>query len=233
MGTMLRCDLHPLHLSPGAQEFLKWLAVVSMTADHVNRLLLHAEHHWMFWIGRIAMPVFAFVLSYNLAQPKALASGMQWRVMGRLVICAVLATPAYASLSQPQWGIFPLNILFSLLIGTGIISMLGSSVKYRYWAALLVFMLAGNFVEFYWVSLAFMVASWYLVRTPNWITWIALLGSLWALGNINGTEWAFVSLPLIVLSQWINHPFPRLKHFFYAYYPIHLSAIWLSTQLTY
>ncbi len=40
-----------------------------------NKYLFDGSHPWMYALGRISMPLFAFVLGYNLARPGALASG--------------------------------------------------------------------------------------------------------------------------------------------------------------
>ena len=46
-----------------------------MTLDHVNKHLLHASVPEPFAAGRLALPLFGFVLGGNLGRPGALASG--------------------------------------------------------------------------------------------------------------------------------------------------------------
>lgn len=58
-GTLLK-----LHLTRSQQDVLKWLAVVIMPLDHSNRTLW-TYHPWVMAIGRLAFPLFAFLIAYN------------------------------------------------------------------------------------------------------------------------------------------------------------------------
>ena len=60
-----------LELSSGSLEALKWLALLLMTLDHVNKHLMHASVPELFAAGRLALPLFGFVLGYNLAAGRA------------------------------------------------------------------------------------------------------------------------------------------------------------------
>ena len=66
----LRPSLRPLVLSSGAVEILKWTAAALMVGDHINKYLLHGSEPLLFDAGRLAMPLFAIVLGYNLARPQ-------------------------------------------------------------------------------------------------------------------------------------------------------------------
>ena len=59
-------------MADGTIEGLKWLALVLMTGDHVNKYLFNATLPVLFEAGRIALPLFVFVLAYNLARPGTL-----------------------------------------------------------------------------------------------------------------------------------------------------------------
>lgn len=48
-------------------EAFKWLALALMTLDHVNKYLFSDNLPAAFQLGRLLMPLFTFVLSYNLA----------------------------------------------------------------------------------------------------------------------------------------------------------------------
>ena len=87
-----------LELSSGTLEALKWLALLLMTLDHVNKHLLHASVPELFAVGRLALPLFGFVLGYNLARPGVLASGGYSRTARRLAIFASLATIPFIAL---------------------------------------------------------------------------------------------------------------------------------------
>ena len=52
----------------------------------------------LFDLGRVVMPIFAIVLAYNLARPGAFDRAAYPRVMKRLAIAGVLATPPFIAL---------------------------------------------------------------------------------------------------------------------------------------
>lgn len=64
----------------------------------------------LYCIGRLAMPLFAFIFAYNLARPDALPRGLYSKVLVRLVIFGAIATPGYIAMRHLQF-IWPLNIL--------------------------------------------------------------------------------------------------------------------------
>lgn len=59
--------MKPLHVPDGTVEALKWLALALMTGDHVNKYLFNGTLPFLFEAGRLALPIFVFVLAYNLA----------------------------------------------------------------------------------------------------------------------------------------------------------------------
>ena len=82
----------------GSLEALKWIALVLMTGDHVNKYLFNGTIPALFNAGRVALPLFIFVLAYNLARPGTLERGAYPRTMKRLALFGVLATPAFIAL---------------------------------------------------------------------------------------------------------------------------------------
>jgi hypothetical protein len=124
-----------LELSSGSLEVLKWLALLLMTLDHVNKHLLHASVPELFAVGRLALPLFGFVLGYNLARPGALASGSYSRTARRLAIFGTIATIPFIALGGLGWGWWPLNIMATLLVAT-LCAWLSRSADPRGWSRL-------------------------------------------------------------------------------------------------
>ena len=79
-----------LRVSDGTIEALKWIGLVVMTSDHVNKYLFNATLPGLFEAGRLCLPLFVFVLAYNLARPGTLASGAYLRTLKRLAIFGAL-----------------------------------------------------------------------------------------------------------------------------------------------
>ena len=215
-----------LRLSSGSIELLKWLAAMLMTLDHINRLLLNNSVPSLYALGRIAMPLFAFVLAYNLAQSQSYVSGIHLRVIKRLAFFALISMIPFSALNNLLQGWLPLNILFMLLFGTVIIAVLESNIKAKLALAIFLFILAGAVIEYWWAGLGLFIFFWRCVRTITWVNILGVVVFLLLLGNVNNNEWAFAVLPIIYAATQIKFEIPRVKHFFYLFYPLHLSIIW-------
>ena len=73
-----------IKLNSGNIELLKLIAAFLMTIDHINKYLFNSTIVLFFEFGRLSMPIFMFILAYNLAH-KATFS----RVINRLLICGI------------------------------------------------------------------------------------------------------------------------------------------------
>lgn len=215
----------PFFIRNGTVEALKWLALVLMTIDHVNKYIYGDKVNFAFALGRIAMPVFAFVLAYNLARPDALARGAYVRAMKHLVFYGLIATPFFIAGGGLLFGWWPLNIMFMLLAAIAIIYLLEKGGNWRRVAALAVFVFGGAFVEFWHIALAFTVSSFYFCKKPNWVALVFMVLSIASLYFINRNFWALVALPIVFVSPFVNIKLPRIRHLFYIYYPLHLAVI--------
>ena len=220
-----------LRLDSGTLEALKWLGLVLMTVDHVNKYLLRDAVPALFDVGRLALPIFSFVLAYNLARPTSLANGAYGRVARRLAIAGILASVPFIGLGGLVWEWWPLNILFMLLVSVGVMGLVERGGSLRNTAAAVLFLLGGAMVEFWWPAIVMTLAAWRYTRRPSWISlfvWTAATASLYV---INRNMWALVALPLIFLSPQISVAVPRVRHVFYVFYPLHLLVLWIITRL--
>jgi len=215
-----------LKLANGSLEALKWVALLLMVGDHVNKYLLLDSVPALFDAGRLVMPIFAVVLGYNLARPGTLASGVYPRVLIRLTIVAALSSVPFIALGGLGWGWWPLNVMTALGLVVAAVWLfdLGGPARVASGVALLV--LGGLFVEFWWALLAVAVAAWLYARRPRWSALgLAAIGFA-GLHLVNRNEWALLALPLIVLASCVDLRVPRVRWAFYAFYPLHLAAIW-------
>jgi hypothetical protein len=216
--------LPPLHVPDGSVEALKWIALALMTGDHVNKYLFNASLPFLFEAGRLALPIFVFVLAYNLARPGALERGAYTRTMKRLAIFGALASVPFMALGGLVAGWWPLNVLFTLFVVTACVYLVE---KDRKGWAFFVLLVGGVLVEFLWPAVVFGVAVWRYCKRPNWDAATFALLALVALGLINRNLWALAALPLILVASRVDLSMPRLRWTFYAYYPLHLGALWL------
>lgn len=204
---------------------LKWLAVILMTADHINLHLLEAKYPAMYAMGRVSLPLFVFVLAYNLAQPQARQNGAALRVLERLIPVAVLSSLPYMELNLELVGWRPLNVLFTLAAGTAIVALIERPTRQRQMLAALLYAGAGFMVEYDWTGIGLFVCCWHLFRSPScfWAVSTGIL--LLLLGSINMNQWALAALPVVGLAFFHRLDFPRWRSALYYYYPLHLLAI--------
>ena len=215
--------LPPLRLTDGAVEALKWLALAAMVLDHANKYLWHDSVHLAFNLGRIAMPIFAVLLGFNLARG---VPGAYRRTGWRLLWAGVVATVPFIALGGLGWGWWPLNIMATLLVATAVCGALATGRPLHVGLAAGVFVVGGSSVEFWWPGIALCVAAWSYARAPSWPALVMGLVSLAALRVVNGNDWALLAIPLIVAAAFWTRPVPRIRYVFYALYPAHLAALW-------
>jgi hypothetical protein len=220
-----------LTLSSGTLEALKWLALLLMTLDHVNKHLLHASVPALFAAGRLALPLFGFALGYNLARPGALAGGVYPRTARRLAIFGSIATFPFITLCGLGWGWWPFNILATLLVATLCAWLIEVGGAARLVTASALFIIGGALVEFWWPGVAVCLLAWAYCRRPSWATlalWVAALASLYV---INGNLWALAAVPVIFAAGRVRLNVPRGRLGFYVYYSGHLAVLWGLARL--
>ncbi|MDQ1817805.1 TraX family protein [Massilia sp. CCM 9210] len=221
----------PVIIPDGAIEVLKWLGLVLMTGDHINKYLLSEAQPWLFAFGRLTLPIFCFVLAYNLARPGILESGVYRRLLRRLGFFAILATVPYIALGNLTpgailFGWWPLNILATLAIAVLCIFFLHRNHSIDKILFTIVFLIGGAVVEFWWLAITSCIGAWLYCRSSSLTGLFLWVGSTLLLGLINNNWWAIIALPIIFMARYITVPVPRAKWIFYIYYPGHLMIIW-------
>ena len=217
-----------LRITDGTLEALKWLAVVLTVLDHVNKFLYAGKLPLLFEAGRLAMPLFGFVLAYNLARPGALSRGVHVRMMWKLLGFGVLASFPFAIMIGSWW---PLNILFMLLLVVAIVYLIEAGDKAGVAAAVVLFFVGGALVEFWWFGVASCLAAWAYCLKPS-----KLRLALWVLATlsltvINRNLWALTAFPIIFAAPYVALTVPRLRWAFYTVYPLHLLLLLLVQKV--
>ncbi len=217
-----------MKLGDGSTEVLKWLAVVAMTCDHVNKYLFNSTLPYLFEVGRIALPLFVFVLAYNLARPESLTKAVYRRIAARLGGFAALAAIPYILLGTGvEYGWWPLNVLFTLLLTSAVIYFLNYGGVFGFAVSALIFSVGGAVVEFLWIAVAMGAATWVAIRFNSYFSALIAVSCCFALGLVNGNYWAAMAIPFIGLAVLVDVDCRRYKYFFYAYYPLHLTILLL------
>ena len=216
-------------------NFIKLVAILSMTADHVGNAFF-PEYPVFRWIGRIAFPLFCYCLTVGMLYTHDIK-----KYLLRLGAFALISQPFWilAFNADDFWGnLWNMNIFFTLLVS--LLSTWGFQTR-RWWLFVLGLVLL-NVVNFdYAMTGLILMMIFYLCRNRPWLGallyTLSYLPALWggsledplALvvgGHAVGFEiFALLALPLIYFRTNF-HP-PISKWFFYAYYPAHLFAIFL------
>ena len=222
-------------LDDGNIELLKWIAVCLMVVDHLNKYLLNGNYPVMFSLGRLALPLFVFVLAYNLAREGVYERGGYLRAITRMLIAGVVATPVFVGLDgnlalkdgEQEWR-WVGNILFTLALLTFCLYCFerAKSKNYWYWVGWVCFWVLGTFVEYWWAALGLGVAVWLYYKEGS-SSPVLLVFSLFLLLVINqGNWWFMLAFPVIYGVSKMKVSIPRMKLFFYFFYPLHLMIIW-------
>jgi TraX protein len=207
-------------LSSRAQDLLKLAAIASMVTDHVGALLA-PEVIVLRIIGRFAMPAFALLLGYNLAQrgvhPK--------RLIIPLIAFGLLAQPIYALASDTTHG----NILFAFALGVMIVAVWRDLESQPVVRGVIVALLAtaSLFTEYPLTAATLIVLSERLMTRmtgANLIAWIvcALAANVFHPAALVGL------LPLLMLFLLSRVSGSRLltwRWFGYMFYPAHLGLL--------
>lgn len=203
--------------SDSALEAMKWLALVAMTVDHVNTVLFDREHAWMFAVGRLAFPLFAFVLGVNLARP---TTSKPW-AMRRLLLWGCIAQPLHA------WAFgsaLPLNVLFTFVVAVAVIRLW--ETRREGWAVL-VFAVLPLMVDYQWMGVACVLAAYAWARSPGFNGAVFMVLALTSLTLVNGSFWQWTAVPVIASFAFWTWHVPRIRWAFYGYYVAHFA--WLAT----
>lgn len=220
------------NLTSSQQEFLKILAIVTMIASHIA-VVLSLDTVSMFFAGRVAFPLFAFLMIYNYINHTSNTP----KYILRLFVLAVISEPIYAA--TVGLDVDTVNILFTLTAGITIVYVLDyiinadtqlKKVAIGYFL-LAFFLTAGLFVDYIYLGLILIIAYWGWLRFPSPNTLgIAILVTL-MLNYPSGVLMmggGLLSIVLIALSMHLSIKIKRVnKWFYYSFYPIHLILLYL------
>lgn len=231
-------------IDSGTIESLKWLAVLLMTIDHINSYFIFPltgkPYVELFNMGRVAFPLFALVIAYNLARPRsnndekrAIVSALK-----RLTIFGVISMLPYYFATSGRT--LPLNIMFTLALATALIYNLRIAAdkesrfaRYTlYFFTNMLFVIGASLVEFSFYGVSLIIAAWLFFRYSSSISLVMTVILTFSLYAVNESHWALLALPIFALGYVMEVKIPRInKYAFYAYYPLHLTVIAVAVAL--
>jgi hypothetical protein len=205
--------LHPIATYQSGIETVKWIAVLSMTIDHINRVVLDHAVVWMFEVGRLALPLFC------LAFGSGIARRLNWKVtVPRLMAFGIMAQLAWlvaGELKEP-------NILFGLALAVVLIALYQWNPPF---SAILGVTL-GFGIEGSYGAIALVTGAYNLERGRHNVALIWMAFGTWFTCLLSASLVPALAVPLFLhLRQSRFGPSTRSPHLLYWYYPTHLLVL--------
>jgi len=213
------------------REVLKWIAIATMTADHVGVILYPTydpTYEVLRFIGRLSFPLFSYLIALGYE-----STGNVKNYFVRLFIFALVSQVPF-SLAIGKGILDYLNIFFTLSFGVLFIHF------YKKKSILCLLPILVSFLNFdYGAYGILLIGSMYILREnlKLGIASIVLLNLPFAI-YLSPQVFSLLALPIILLhnsgflkiirkSKGTN-PYPAWrKYFFYVYYPLHLTLLYL------
>ena len=216
-----------INLSP---DFVKFFALIAMTADHVDKLYVHAtllDHT----IGRMAFPIFSFLIISNFYTYHPVKKYL-WRLLG------------FGILTQIAFHVFEiplptLNILFTFLwaiifiqSSEWVCSKTKSLIWQFYWVGLLFLILQPLICmsDYSLFGFLFLISLYVERRNPSKLNCLAVFLSGIIMNSSSIMAAVTTGLTLFGLLFLFNISGGKRLFkwwFFYLYYPLHLVIIQL------
>jgi len=227
----------------GAQDLLKWLALLAMVLDHLRYVGFSAD--WLYVPGRLAFPWFCLAMAVNLARVGTNAA--RWRYLGWLLLFSAVSEIPYRWFfpDPATFNVMP-TLVLGLLVARG---WQVSTLQARCLgvAALLLAALFSSRLMFGFFGVLLPLAMllvlrrpWYLTLLPGLVCiaanqWRVLYGAAWlgdavAMGGLLTCLLA-PGLGLLLLRQAGRiHP-PAMRRWAYALYPAHFLVLFAVRQV--
>jgi hypothetical protein len=207
------------------RELLKWLAILTMSIDHVGAAL-YPQYIIFRYIGRLSFPLFAYILVLGLESTRDPKN-----YLIRLIIFAFISQiPFFLAFDIKPWE--HLNIFFTLSSGV-LFLYLYEKKNFLFFIPLIV----SAILRFdYGIYGILSISCMYFLRKDKKLgaSFFLLLNILFL--SISTTQSiSILALPLILLhnngglkmTRKINAQYMTWrKYFFYIFYPLHLSILY-------
>ena len=219
-------------------DFLKIVAVVIMVIDHVNHIIFRRAYWEMTALGRVAFPLFAFILVYNFYYH----THNQLKYLKRLLLFALISQPFFSLAVGNEFSIF---VTLSLAVATLYLFNKPGKKYFPFLFLPAVWLVVGSIFHLpdvdYGVLGVLMVYSLGLfIKDYKWYNGVLSLIFL-ALINLKGftqTDFinvasTFLAIFVILFSQKV-HPdgiLKKYKYWFYIFYPAHLLVLFIIRLL--
>jgi len=210
------------------RELLKWIAIITMTVDHVGAVL-YPEFEVLRWIGRLSFPLFAYLLILGMENTRNVNN-----YFIRLFIFALISqVPFFLATGTEPFE--HLNIFFTLSFGLLFVYFFKKSSVLAFIPLFVSFIVPLDYGIY---GIAMIGCMYILYENPKFgVASLVVLNALF-LVPWNTQFLSLFVLPLILLhkngslttvnesNKTFKIPLWR-KYFFYVYYPLHLTLLYI------
>jgi hypothetical protein len=239
--------LYPAKFQKISLSTIKYLAIGSMTVDHINLIVLEGAHKWMFIIGRIAFPLFSFLIAYNLLY----CTRKKGRYFLRLSIFALISHMpyywAFGWTGEPK-----LNVFVTLALGLGfsyfilkfsklhlpviIILFIGSFLEKMYSTSFFSYGCAGVLLTVSFLLLLLRLNAFHISLLTVSLFYLNLDFQNIFSSLVTSSLTLLMVLIILVPSNFkpctsSTRPGGIQKYFFYIYYPLHLIVLVMAWKI--
>ena len=200
---------------------LKMIAIASMLIDHI-RAVLFPQITIFRMIGRIAFPIFAYTVVEGFVHTHDLK-----KYIIRLGIFALLSeVPFDLAFAGKVIEFGHQNVFFTLFLGVVMLSLYvrARNVTEQFSVVAVTVLVSRLLHVDYQGTAILMIFLFYYLREKK-------LDKLFAVGTlillVSGKIQLFSLLAFIPIALYNGERGPKMKAFFYAFYPVHLLALYL------
>ena len=201
---------------------LKLLALVTMIIDHTGAVLF-PDYRWMRYVGRLAFPIYAFLISEGFVHTRNVNS-----FLSRLLVFALISEVPYDLAFNGEISLTSdMNVFFTLFLGL-LALVLVEHFVYSTLLQLSCVAALGALAQFLNTDYRFigvcLIVSFYLFREKPVMKFVGASNALIPFSSrIEGI--AVLSMIPILLYNGRQGRF-KWKYFFYAVYPAHLLVLY-------
>ena len=211
------------------RELLKWIAIITMTVDHVGAVL-YPELDVLRWIGRLSFPLFAYLLMLGLESTRNVH-----KYFVRLFAFALISqVPFFLAIDKSPFEMF--NIFFTLSLGLMFVHFFRKGQAVSFVPLIISVILP---IDYGVYGIAVIGCMYILIENPKLgVILLVLLNMLFLLPP-SSQILSLATTPLIFLhkngflaikrknnDKELRIPLRR-KYLFYVYYPLHLGLLYI------
>lgn len=212
---------------------LKIIACISMFLDHVKYAIPETQNFATMYLGRIAFPIFAFLITQGYIH----TSNFE-KYCKRIAIFALISQIPFMLFRTliGEWEM--LNIMFTLLLGLTAITVYDKMTnKYFSIPIVILIIILGEIinVDYGWFGVA-LVFLFYICRNNKWLLsfsyillvliWFYFVGML-KLNEVYIFYFINYLVSLVIILFYNGNQGKKIKYFLYWFYPVHMLVLFL------